>query len=210
MKDMRFPNPEEFKQLEEKVIFNEEEEHHFNDILERGEAQFDTYLHPESLNFYLKELESIKDRFGDRIAVERRLKFCIALTCDILGFQTLWDYSFEERAEMFEQAVLWYQKADETIGFLSPYSISQADACFNAAHCRNRAGLKDNITYSFLSRGEKLFSIINNGFSKSVFVENEKQGYLDPLADEKLKKVVNYDFALKRDLKDKAEKADLN
>ena len=211
MKDIRVPNnKEEFKQLEYMVEFNKEEQSYFDDMKECRDSQFDKDDYQGKLNFYLEELKSVNGRFGDRVAVDRRLKYLIGHAYEALGTWTLEGHDPKERAEMFEQAVLWYKLADETVGFLTDYALRQVEASFGAACFRKDAGLEEDVTEWFGLNGAKLLSAFFSGSEKIIIGKKGEFDYLEQLADKKIDSVIKASLIESNTLKEKVEKVELN
>ena len=154
MKDLKVLEGSEFDQLEKIVKFTPDEQAYWNDMESRRNAIVEKKDFQGKLKFYLQELNSIKDKFGERVAVERRLKFYIGHAHEWLATKAL--KNPKEIAEMFERAVLWYQAADEMTGFLSDYAFRQCEASWGAAHFRKEMGLDDELTKWYEQRGREL------------------------------------------------------
>jgi hypothetical protein len=153
-------------------------------------ARFSKNDYREKIQFYLNELQATNNRFGNRVAVERDLKCRIGHTYEGLATYGLGDSPTEggdpkERAEMFEQAVMWYQAAEETTGYYSDFIFRQVEASWGAAHFRKKAGLDDVVTQAFLERGATLFSLALNGrdIREVMFLDGPIPDYLRQKAD---------------------------
>jgi hypothetical protein len=207
MKAIRRPNKDEFKQLEAAVNFNEEEQKYWDDLQKRRDSKVDKNDYKRRLEFYFDELKSIKGKFDGRVAIERRLRYGIGHAYEWLGTYILEGHDPKERADMFEKAVLWYQEADDIVGFLSDYALRQAEACFGAARYREEAGLERKITEWLVRRADTLFSLVlGNNF---VILDREENDYLRLLADKKIDgAVTGYLFSFKP--KSEEEKDKLN
>lgn len=156
MKSLRVPTDEEMDMLKEAASFNPAEKEYWEDFCTRVKAIFGDEDSKAKIDFYLKELNETKGRFGERVAVERRLEYCLGYAYEWLGTYGLEGHAPSERAEMFEKAVMWYQAADEAVGFQTDYSLRQAESCFGAAKYIEEAGLEGKIAESFAERGVNL------------------------------------------------------
>ena len=72
----------------------------------------------------------------------------------------------KKRFEMFEQAISWYQKADETVGFYTDYALRQAESCLQAASFGRKSGLEDDITRELFERGNMLIQTLIGGITR--------------------------------------------
>jgi len=108
----------------------------------------------------MEELKNINGKFGDRIAIERALKYRIGHSYEWLAEKVLIDKDPKERADMFEKAALWYQAADEAVGFWTDYALRQSEACAGAAHYRIEAGINDEMTQWFANRRHQLLNAV--------------------------------------------------
>ncbi|HIH18296.1 MAG TPA: hypothetical protein HA282_00965 [Nanoarchaeota archaeon] len=163
MKDLNVPNDEEMDILKGMVEFNPDEKVYWEGVKERENSEFGKEHSKEKAEFYLNELKAVKGRFGERVAVKRRLKYLIGYSYEWLGTYGLEGHEPEERAKAFEKAVIWYQFADEAVGFLTDYALRQAESCFGAAKYRSDAGLEGVITMSFTERGADLIKSFFDG-----------------------------------------------
>lgn len=156
---------ENIGRMKEMVSFNETETEYWINMIERMTTQCkeDDYL--GIIDFYKKELESTKNMFGDRVAVERRLKYWLGYEHEWLGTHGMKEHPPLERAGMLVKAVGWYQSADETIGFFTDYSLRQAESSGMAAKFRLRAGLDDEVTEAFAQWSNILFSTYARGLT---------------------------------------------
>ena len=201
MRQLKVPAKEDFDQLTEAVEFNEEERAYFDEMIKRSDAQLDEKDYRGKIDFYLKELEVTKERFGKRVAVQRRLMYMIGHAHEWLGTYVLGDSRLEggnplERAEMFEQAILWYQAADETVGFFTDYSLRQSESCGGAAHFRTQAGVKDEITEAFSQRQGSLITTVLGGLGggKVIVFDGPIPEYLKQKADKEIDGAANAYF----------------
>lgn len=210
MKKLRRPEREEIEQLREAVEFNLDEQKYFDEMKKRRDSQFSKENYQKKIEFYIQELQGIDGKFGERVAVERRLKYCIGHAYECLGTFTLEGHDTKERVNMFEQSVLWYQLADEIVGFLSDYSLRQAEACFGAAYYRHKAGLEDEVTKLFAQRGNQLLSEVLGQDVMVIHKGDDFLNYLEQLAEEKVDGVVKASFLKSKTLENKAKKAGLN
>ena len=190
MKDLKFPEREEIDYLEEAVEFNQNEKSYWEDMKKRRDAKIDKEDLQGEINFYLQELTATKGKFGKRIAVERRLKYMIGHAHEWMGTHSMEGHEPLERAEMFEKAILWYQSADESVGFYTDYSLRQAESCFGAASFRRAAGLEDQVTEAFFKRGDDLIkcflSEIIGSNNEVTFVDKDIFEHLKKEADKKI------------------------
>jgi len=180
---------EDFSKLEEILEFNSEEQKYFDDMKQRRDSKFNKKAYADKLQFYLQELEAIKGKFDGRIAVERMLKYFIGHAYEDVGTHTLEGKDPKERYPMFEQAVIWYQGADETMGYLSDYAMRQAQSCFGAAHFRKKAGLNDEVTEWFAERGNYLLNTYFGG--NVILIKGKIPDYIKAIADNKVEGVAN-------------------
>lgn len=160
MRQLKVPSREDFEHLEDEVKFNPQEKSYWEDMIKRRDSQYGEKDFQGKINFYVQELQASDGQFGDRVAVERKLKYLLGHAHEWLGTYGLEGHDPIERAEMFEKAVLWYQSADETVGFFTDYSLRQAECCGGAAHYRKQAGLEDEVTQAFSERGRSLLSTV--------------------------------------------------
>lgn len=190
MKELRRPTKEEFKKLKELVEFNSYEQKYFDGMKKKRDSKFDKKDYGSKIEFYVKELKSIKNRFGKRVAVERRLKYLIAHAYEWLGTYGLEGHDSLERAKMFEKAVVWYQKADEVTGFFTDYAIRQSEACAGAAHFRRQSGLEGEVTEWFAQRDKQLSKAV---LGENVIMVNDNLmiEYLKKIANEKVEGVAD-------------------
>jgi len=177
MAQLKVPRSEEdFENLKAKVVFNPEEEAYWEEMTKRRRARVNEDDNRGKIDFYLNELKKIEGKFGDRIAVKRALIYSIGHVYEWLGTYGMGDSPTEggdprERASMFEQAVFWYQTADETIGYLSDCALRQSEACGGAVHFRKKAGLQeDETTRAYAERRTELFSAVLGTFSQGTEV----------------------------------------
>lgn len=209
MKNIRKPTREELERLEDIVEFNEEERLYWDEIKQRRKSQVDDNDFRGRIQFYQQELKLADSRFNGRIAIERRIKYLIGHSYECLATFGLGDSRTEggdlkERSKAFELAVLWYQSADETVGFLTDYALRQAESCFGAANFRRQAELEIDVTKGFIERGKGLLSTIFG--QEPLLVSGDKlPDYLMRFADKEVDSVVKaYLF------RDKTEESKLN
>src|SRR3989338_5189414 len=164
MKELRRPNSEELENLKEVVVFNSAEQEYWDDMIARRDSELAPGNHEASIGFYFNELKQTQGKFGGRVAVKRTLEYLIGHAHEWLGTYTSEGQDFGLRAEMCEKAVLWYQRADETIGFLSDYALRQAEASGMVAKFRTKAGLNDNATAWYAQRfGQLIGAVLGPG-----------------------------------------------
>lgn len=198
MAELKVPTTdEEFEKLEEMAKLNSVEEAYIKDMKKRVDSQFSPKDYRGLIGFYSQELQAINGRFGDRIAIERMLKYALGHACESLATKGLGDSPTEggdlkERAEIFEQAILWYQAADETVGYYSDYAIRQSEACRGASYFRRKAGIEDEITKELDERGDNLIVALF-GKKPDIMIESPMPEHLKQhleqmadMADEKI------------------------
>jgi len=194
MRQLKVPSGEDFEHLKDEVEFNSQEKSYWENMIKRRDTQYGEEDFQGKINFYLQELQASDGQFGDRVAVERRLKYLLGHAHEWLGTYELEGHEPIERADMFEKAVLWYQSADETVGFFTDYSLRQAESCGGAAHYRKKAGLEDEITQAFSERGGSLLSTVLGGLTGGApvtILNGPMPEYLKQMADKKLDSVAN-------------------
>jgi len=165
MKELKFPTGYDFEHLEHETELNPEEKKYWEEMMNRLSAQCGEKNYSRMIEFYTQELEKIKGKFGNRISIERGLKYRLGYAHEWLGTHGLEGHEPLERAKMFEKAVEWYQAADETVGFFTDYCLRQAESCGGAAHFRKQAGLKDEVTRDFAKRHGALATGYLNGLT---------------------------------------------
>lgn len=138
MTQLKFPKtPEDHKLLEERVSLTPEEQGYLKDLHGRLIDQLNQCDIYNMVEFYKAELERTVGELGT--GVKMKLEYTIAATYNTMGIITLEDHEPKERAEAIEEAIKWYQKADETAGFLINCE-ERANACLQAAYFRGQAG----------------------------------------------------------------------
>jgi len=188
MKELKFPTKYDFEHLEYETKFNPEEEEYWNEMIKRADAQYGEKDCAGRINFYTQELEKLKGKFGNRIAIERGLRYQLGYAHEWMGTYGLEGHAPLERAKMFEKAVEFYQSADETVGFFTDYCLRQAESCGGAAHFRRRAGLEDEVTRDFAKRhGALVTGYINGltGMNPNIIKTDVPHECLEQIADEK-------------------------
>jgi hypothetical protein len=165
---LRFPSKEEFRNLEKEVDFTPEESGYWDDMELRKDAQVDKEDMQGQIRFYLQELKANGRQFGKRVAVERRLKYRLGVAYELLGKKYSEGKEPLERADYFEQAVFWYQSADESVGFITDYAIRQAESCGGVAYFRQEARLDDEVTEYFAQRMGGLLSAVFGGLNSNA------------------------------------------
>lgn len=193
MKELKAPKREELDKLEKVVEFNPDEQVYWDNMKNCIDSQFDKDDYKGKIEFYRRELVHTKGKFGNRIAVERRLKYKIGHAYEWLGTYGLEGHDPKERANMFEKAVLWYQSADEIVGFLTDYALRQSEACAGATKFRIKAGLEDEVTDWFRQRSHKLLRDVL-GHDNFIVVGGEIPKAVKQMADEKIDSVVKAYF----------------
>ena len=197
MKSLKMPSPKDSKSIKECVEFNEYEKKYFDEMEKKRDSELDEKDFRGHIEFYLKELKAIEGKIGKRVAVERRLKYSIGYAYEWLGTHGLEGHEPKERAEMFENAVLWYHLADETVGFYTDYCLRQSESCGGAAHFRREAGINDEKTRAF---GERHVYLMTNYleamFGKNVEITIKKSDkkdseHLKQMADKKIESSVD-------------------
>ena len=146
LKEWANPNPEESLFLDE--------------IDARAKELGDDYY--ARIRLFFKELQDYDSRFGDRIAVERALKFKIGHSYEWLATYILKEAPPLERSRLFKKAILWYQAADELTGYYTDFGFRQAEACFGCAVFLSKGGLED-MAREYSERGVELISRVSNG-----------------------------------------------
>ncbi len=139
--------------------------------------------------FLETELENLKDKFGERVAVKRRLEYTIGSKYERLATFGMGTSDTEggdprERAEIFAKAVKWYQMADETVGYLTDYSMRQAQSCFGFSHFAQKANLEQKLIQSFTERGANLIGTFLGQTPRFINDENI-MNYFKAMAVEK-------------------------
>ena len=179
---------DDLQRLKPIVKFNSAESEYWKDMERRRDAQVNKEDYRVRIAFYKDELEVVHGRFGDRIAVERRLKYAIGHSYEWLGTHVEKELAPIERAKLFEEAVFWYQLSDETIGFLTDFALRQSEACMGAAHYRRLGGLENEVTKGFIQRGTSLLvRVLGPNFT---VVTGDMPKSLEEKADVKLEEVV--------------------
>lgn len=163
IKELRFPKREEIEEINKKVMPNPEEKKYWSDLVKRRNSQFDFEDISKDYNamrnliaFYIRELRAAEGKFGDRIALERKLKYEIGQAYERLGTHLMEDHDSIGRSKALQKAMMWYKKADEAIGFLSDYALRQAEASAGAGYFRREAGLDDEIADWFFDRRDQI------------------------------------------------------
>ena len=202
MKELKTPHGEDFNKLKEIVNFNSEEQKYWDDMEKRRDSQFQEKDLDGRIKFYLNELKSIQNRFVGRAAVQRQLSYITGYAYEYLGTYISEGKNPKDRYPMFENAVIWYQKADEIIGYITDYALRQSESCGGAAKFRKEAGLEDEITRWFSERAGQLLSAFLGG--REVLVINEKiPDYIKALADKKISGVADsYLFDIKKKMRE--------
>ena len=188
MTQLKKVNMEDLQRLEPIVKFNPAESEYWEYMEKRRDARVDKDDYKVRITFYKAELEAVQKIFGDRIAVERRLKYAIGHSYEWLGTHVEKDLVPIERAKLFEEAVFWYQLADETVGFLTDFALRQSEACMGAAHYRRLGGLENEVTKGFIQRGTSLLIRVL-GPNLTVFTGDMPKS-LEEKADVKLEEAV--------------------
>lgn len=160
MKELRKPNREELESLKAIVRFTHDEQNYWEDMERRRDLQLGKDDWESKISFYTSELQAIEGRFGTRIAVKRKLLYVIGHAHEWLGTYTYEGKNPRLREEMCAKAVLLYQMADETVGFLSDYALRQAEASGMAAKFRRKGGLEDGVTEWYAQRFEQLIGAV--------------------------------------------------
>ena len=197
MKSLKMPSPEDTKSIKEYVEFNEDEKMYFDDMKKMRDSKLNEKDFQGRIEFYLNELKAIKGKFGKRVAVERRLKYLIGHAYEWHGTYGLESHDPKERYEMFENAVLWYHLADETVGFYTDYCLRQSESCGGAAHFRREAGIEDEKTMAFSKRHiylstTYLQSLFGKNMEINIVGSNKKDSKnLEKMADETIESSVN-------------------
>ena len=194
MKELKVPRREEFESLREAVTFNHDEQAYWDEMMQRRDSRIDEKDYIGKARFYLRELQLLEGRFGERVAVKRRLEYVIGHAYECEGTFALDGHDPRERIPMFENAVMWYQAADETVGFLTDYSLRQSEACAGAATYRREAGIEDEVTESFRMRAGQLLETCLGGGKIVVINSQQLPSYFDELkhfADKKIEDVVD-------------------
>lgn len=169
MKYLKIPTNEEIDQISELVEFNPIEEKYWKNVKIKENAETEKEDYFGKIDFYLKELESVKNKFGDRIAIERRIKYRLGYNYEWIGTKVMKDEEDPLNiAKIFEQAIYWYQSADECVGYITDYVLRQAESCNGARYYRELAGIDDEVTKAFSDRSRTL---INGFFSGSYDLE---------------------------------------
>ena len=161
---LRVPNAKDFEELEELVTFNEEEKSYFEEMQQRCEAHCgeDAF---KKIDFYLNELKETSNKFGDRVAVKRRLTYALGHAHEWLGTHNMEDCDPLKRSEMFEKAILCYWAADQTVGFFTDYSFRQSESWGGAAHFRRKAGINNDVTTAYGQMGIALLHTVLGGIT---------------------------------------------
>jgi hypothetical protein len=157
-------------ELEQKMKLSPEEQSYWDDMEERRGK-----LCPENdalsrISFYSKELEDSSGRFGDRVAVERRLLYLLGVAYEWRARKDMEGHGPSERAEVYRQAAESYNKADETIGYLSDFCLRQAETCGWVARLRREGGLDDSVSVAYEERYRMLISAYMSSFKGAQFL----------------------------------------
>ena len=167
MVPLRRPTKEELSDLVNFVEFNSEEQKYMNKIKKKRKPLSDAKDYNRLLKFYIDELKNIEGEFGDRIAVKRRLYYSIGHTLESMATFGMKNEHPITKAQAFENAITWYQAADELCGFLTDYALRQAECCTGAMDYRLKAGLNDKITEGFAVKFHELIEAV---FGKDKYI----------------------------------------
>lgn len=187
--------PDDFDEIERATQFNQEEEKFWDDLCKRRDEQFAKRDFQGKLGFNLKELIASYGLFGERIAIERQLKYSIGFAYEWLGTKILVDESPLKRTEMLMNAAYWYQASDETIGYYTDSSLGQAESCLGAASFARKAGLEKKFCDAISNRGimliETILGQLTDGKADVTIVsKNENIELLKKIADSKVESAV--------------------
>lgn len=151
-------NQTEYQLARNSSTFTDEERKYMADFKRRADidglnarGDYQTFL-----EVCLQELEAVRGIFGDRIAIDRWLKYQIGIAYEGLGTVAMKNGRPAERFPFFESAVEWYQAADETVGMYTDYALRQSESAAGAAHYRQLAGLNDEKTQWYRQRSREL------------------------------------------------------
>ena len=185
MNQLRIPSLEDLDELKKVVEFTAKEKAYFNDLERRRDSSYQEMDYSGKADFYLQSLRSVRGRFGKRIAVERVLKYLIGHAYEYMGTHGISEQEPLKRAEMLEIAVLWYQAADETVGFFTDFALRQAQSCLGISSNRKKAGLEGEVTEDFYQRGIELIGAVlgNGGKNRVVLKHGSIPEYLKQTAD---------------------------
>ncbi len=204
MKQLKIPEKEDIYLLKKELEFNEKETAYFDGLDKKSDEYLDKKDYRGLIDFYTKEF-SAKEKLGS-VTVKRRLMYLIGHAYECMGTFGFGKSRHEggdplERAEMFEQAVMWYQAADEIVGFFTDYSLRQSEACGGAAYFRTLAGLEDGVTEAFARRQANLISTVLGGITGGnvTIIQGPLPDYLKQKADKKIDgSVKTYSFDTKK------------
>jgi len=181
MEATSFYSAERLEELESRVSLNDEEKTYWTKLETRRDEVTTPADYQKSIEFYIGELEDVTGIFGDRIAVERRLRYLIANTYERLGSFGLGESPTKggdpmERSEILAKAMAWYQSADDVIGGYTEYALRQSESAAGAAHFRRRAGIDDEVTDALNLRRTRLLEMWASAMdAKSFSVINSDQ-----------------------------------
>ncbi|MBI2583900.1 MAG: hypothetical protein HYW25_04490 [Candidatus Aenigmarchaeota archaeon] len=169
------PDPGEFGALKRACEFTPEEQAYWDEMERRRDSQVGKKDYGKKAEFYRQELEQVRDRFDGRIAVERRLRYLAGHSYECLG-TFLHDLDAERRAEALENAVWWYQQADETVRVSTDYALRQANACLGAASLRRELGRQGETAEWYEQRARQLLETFSGGQPVTIIDINEPGG----------------------------------
>ncbi len=141
--ELRVPEAGEFSEIEQRCRMNSEDETYWKKLMEKQIS-----CSHEQLDFFLKEFAAVEGRVG--VGVKRKLSFIIGKLYEELG--TRQAKIPQDKYPLYENAVVWYHKADEFAGYFTDYAIRQSEACAQAAYHRHMAGLRDEKTKWYIER----------------------------------------------------------